>query len=266
MWSQASGIDLSEINRLEREFLIGVDVSLYVSGKKYVPWLYLLKGLVLAKEFESQKWRRSHTRYRDSRRLQHTISTPSMRTTTRSRCHSTMYRAHSTSPLQYIQPHVSTDLAARPHLHVSLPPLPSPNSGLKRSAEDAFTPTPTSFNELPPLKRHTGTALHIPKNRFSVGPSSASSVQPFPAVPEDRPQTLVAAYRVDRPVNVLRVSRFPFVCVKSSSRFPRIFTTIPWLGRLPIQKRNKNRSRERTVYCASNLLRCICRLTSSPLL
>ena len=267
---------------MEREFLMGVDFSLYVSGKKYESWLNLLKGLVLAKESESQKWRRSRTRNRNGRRLQPAVSTPSMRTANRSRCHSTTYRARSTSPLQYIQPHLSTNLTTRPHLHVNLSPSPTPNPGSKRSAADAFSPTSTSFNELPPLKRPTGMTLHIPENGFSVGPSSASpleplqsfakmslsasassphnartasSVQPFPAMHENRPQTLVAAYRVDRPVNVPRVSCFLLVCAKSSSRFPRISTTIPWLGRRPIQKRNKNGSRERLVCGASNLLR-----------
>ncbi|KAI9566960.1 cyclin-domain-containing protein [Boletus coccyginus] len=229
-WSEVSGIDLSEINRMEREFLVGVDFSLYVSGKKYESWLNLLKGLVLAKESESQKWRGSRTRHRNGRRLQ-PVASPAMCATTRSRCHSTTYRARSTSPLQYVQPSVLASATTRPHLRVNLPQSPSPNSGSKRSAADAFSPTSTSFNELPPLKRLSGITLHIPENGFSAGPSSASpleplhsfakmslsassssphnvratsSVQPLPATHENRPQTLVAAYRVDRPVNVPR--------------------------------------------------------------
>lgn len=264
---------------MEREFLMGVDFSLYISGKKYESWLNLLKGLVLAKESDSQKWRRSRTRYRNGRRLQPAVSTPIMRTTARSRYHSTTYRARSTSPLQYIQPKFSTNVTPRPHLHVNPPPSPSPNSGSKRSAADAFSPTSTSFNELPPLKRPTGMTLHIPANGFSAGPSStspleslqsfskmslsassphnartASSVQPFPAMRENRPQTLIAAYRVDRPVNMPQVRCFPFACAKSSPRFSRIFTTILWLGHLSIQKQNKNGSRERLVCGVSNLL------------
>ncbi|KAH0838690.1 cyclin-domain-containing protein [Lanmaoa asiatica] len=227
-WSEVSGIDLSEINRMEREFLMGVDFSLYVSGKKYESWLNLLKGLVLAKESEGQKWRRSRTRYRNGRRLHPAVSTPAMRTA-RPRCHSTTYRARSSSPVQYIQPHLSTNVTTRPHLHVNLPPSPSPNPGSKRSAADAFSPTSASFNELPPLKRPTGMTLHIPENGFPVGPSSASpleplqsfakmslsassssphnartasSAQPLSTMHGSRPQTLIAAYRVDRPVNV----------------------------------------------------------------
>lgn len=266
---------------MEREFLLGVDFSLYVSGKKYESWLNLLKGLVLAKESESQKWRRSRTRYRNGRRLQPVASTPAMRATTRSRCQSTTYRARSTSPLQHIQPPFSASGTTRPRLHINPPPSPSPNPGSKRSAADAFSPTSTSFNELPPLKRPTGMTLHIPEKGFSAGPSSASpleplqsfakmslsasassphhartasSVQPLPAVPENRPQTLVAPYRVDRPVNVPRVCYFPFMCAKSLSCFPRIFTIIPWLGRLPIQRQSKNGSRERLVCGVFNLL------------
>jgi len=207
---------------------MGVDFSLYVSGKKYESWLNLLKGLVLAKETESHKWRRSRTRYRNGRRLQPVASSPAMRTT-RSRCQSTTYRARSSSPVQFFQPGFSTNTATRPRLHVDPPPSPSPNPGSKRSAADAFSPTSTSFNELPPLKRPTGMTLHIPENGFSTGPSTASpleplqsfakmslstssssphnartasSVQPLPATHENRPQTLVAAYHVDRPVNV----------------------------------------------------------------
>lgn len=286
---------------MEREFLVGVDFSLYVSGKKYESWLNLLKGLVLAKESESQKWRGSRTRHRNGRRLQ-PVASSAMCATTRSRCHSTTYRARSTSPLQYVQPSVLASATTRPHLHVNLPQSPSPNSGSKRSAADAFSPTSTSFNELPPLKRLSGITLHIPENGFSAGPSSASpleplhsfakmslsassssphnvrptsSVQPLPATHENRPQTLVAAYRVDRPVNVPRVRCFPFVHARSSFLFLRIFTTIPWLGRLPIPKWNKRGSRGRLVCGVSNLLRRqlrthllrrICRLTSNPLL
>jgi len=114
-------------------------------------------------------------------------------------------------------------------LQLHTPPSPCPNPGSKRSAADAFSPTSMSFNELPPLKRPTGMTLHIPKNAITTGPSSASpleplqsfakmslstsassphntrstsSAQPRPAMHENRPQTLVAAYRADRPVNV----------------------------------------------------------------
>ncbi|KAH7884119.1 cyclin-domain-containing protein [Phlebopus sp. FC_14] len=222
-WSEVSGIELSEINRMEREFLMGVDFSLYVSGKKYESWLNLLKGLVLAKESESRKWRRSRAHYRNARRLQPMSSVPAARTY-RWRCQSMSHnRARSTSPVQYILPR------SLPSHHVTPPkpyPSPSPNPGTKRSATDAFSPTSASFNELPPLKRPTGMTLQIPSSGFPSNPHSASPLEPlqsfakmslsssprnsrpgqsaqqFSTMPANRPQTLVAAYHVDRPVNV----------------------------------------------------------------
>ncbi|KAF9231602.1 cyclin-domain-containing protein [Melanogaster broomeanus] len=212
-WSEVSGIDLSEINRMEREFLLGVDFSLYVSGKKYESWLNLLKGLVLAKESEGRSWRKSRTRHRNGRRVQPTPSTPTTRQNRRWISQSTSSRARSTSPCA---------------IHSSIfSPSPAPNTGSKRSAADAFSPTSTSFNELPPLKRPTGITLQIPANGFPMGPNSTSPLEPLQSfskmslssssphssrsissapslssMPENRPQTLVAAYRVDGPVNV----------------------------------------------------------------
>ncbi|KAF8880915.1 hypothetical protein CPB84DRAFT_260124 [Gymnopilus junonius] len=55
-WSEVSGIELDEINRMEREFLLGVDFNLYVDKVTYESWLNLLKGLVLAKERDCRKW------------------------------------------------------------------------------------------------------------------------------------------------------------------------------------------------------------------
>lgn len=50
-----SGISLDEINRMEREFLLGVDFNLYVDKMTYASWLNLLKGLVLAKERDARR-------------------------------------------------------------------------------------------------------------------------------------------------------------------------------------------------------------------
>jgi len=49
-WSEVSGIELEEINRMEREFLLGVDFNLHVDKPTCEVWLNLLKGLVWAKE------------------------------------------------------------------------------------------------------------------------------------------------------------------------------------------------------------------------
>ncbi|KAJ6602357.1 hypothetical protein B0H10DRAFT_661460 [Mycena sp. CBHHK59/15] len=48
-WSAVSLIPLPEINRMEREFLLGVDYSLFVGERVYGDWLRLLKGLVGAR-------------------------------------------------------------------------------------------------------------------------------------------------------------------------------------------------------------------------
>ncbi|KAI6137202.1 hypothetical protein F5141DRAFT_1193542 [Pisolithus sp. B1] len=199
-WSEVSGIDLSEIHKMEREFLTG--------------------GLVLAKETESRKWRGIRARYsRHGRQSQPMTSVPVARTY-RWRCHSTSHRARSTSPMQPTNPHVSA-------YHVTSPQHePSPSLGTKRSAADAFSPTSVSFKELPPLKRPTGMTLQIPETNYPNCPSSGSSPldslyslakmtlsssphaqrsaqsQPRSNVIEGRPQTLIAAYRADRPVNV----------------------------------------------------------------
>ncbi|KAI5997507.1 hypothetical protein EDD15DRAFT_2410812 [Pisolithus albus] len=180
------------------EFLTAVDFSLHVSGKQYASWLHLLKGLVLAKETESRKWRGSQP-----------MTSMSVARTYRWRCQSTAYRARSTSPMQLTNPPAST---------------------YHRSATDAFSPTSVSFKELPPLKRPTGMTLQIPEtsyhNRRSSGSSPLDSLyslaktsssswphaqrsaqsaqsQPRSRVIEGHPQTLVTAYRADRPVNSL---------------------------------------------------------------
>jgi len=54
-WSEVSGIELEEINRTEREFLLRVDFNLYVDKPTYEAWLNLLKGLVWAKERDCRR-------------------------------------------------------------------------------------------------------------------------------------------------------------------------------------------------------------------
>ncbi|KAI6016865.1 hypothetical protein BKA83DRAFT_4329187 [Pisolithus microcarpus] len=190
------------------EFLTAVDFSLHVSGKQYASWLHLLKGLVLTKETESRKWRGVRARSSRHGRQSQPMTSMSVARTYRWRCQSTSYRARSTSPMRLTNPPAST---------------------YHRSATDAFSPTSVSFKELPPLKRPTGMTLQIPETSYHNCPSSGSSPldslyslakmslssslhaqrsaqsaqsQPRSHVIEGRPQTLVAAYRVDRPVNV----------------------------------------------------------------
>ncbi|KAI6014229.1 hypothetical protein BKA83DRAFT_4350930 [Pisolithus microcarpus] len=190
------------------EFLTAVDFSLHVSGKQYASWLHLLKGLVLTKETESRKWCRVRARSSCHGRQSQPMMSMSVARTYRWRCQSTSYRARSTSPMRL------TNL---------------PASTYHYSATDAFSPTSVSFKELPPLKRPTGMTLQIPETSYHNCPSSGSSPldslyslakmslssslhaqrsvqsaqsQPRSHVIEGHPQTLVAAYRTDRPVNV----------------------------------------------------------------
>ncbi|EGN94199.1 hypothetical protein SERLA73DRAFT_188816 [Serpula lacrymans var. lacrymans S7.3] len=225
-WSEVSGIELTEINKMEREFLVGIDFGLYVDNSTYESWLNLLKGLVMAKERDSRQWRKSRARCRPSRTINPVTSAPPARTY-RLRCHSSSYRARSTSPTESFT--YARTLSSNHHVTVPTSDCsPTPHPGSKRSAADAFSPTSASFHELPPLKRPTGMTLQIPEQRYSGGANSASpleSLQSFakmslssnsphsartvhsahvsPVPPVDTmPHTLVAAYRAERPVNV----------------------------------------------------------------
>ncbi|KAG2126199.1 hypothetical protein BD769DRAFT_1463703 [Suillus cothurnatus] len=196
--SEVSGIELLlKITRMEKE------------------------GLVHAKERECRRWRHTRARHRTPRHTQPMSAAPIR--SYRWRCHSTSHRARSTSPEQPIHPH-----AYPSPYHVTPPnPVVSPclAPGLKRSAADAFSPTSSSFHELPPLKRPTGMTLQIPDTNHPTAPHSASpveSLQSFAKMSlsssssphsvrsaqsnshqgDTLPQTLVAAYRAEGPVNV----------------------------------------------------------------
>ena len=213
---------------MEKEFLMGIDFNLYISKKTYESWMNLLRGLVHAKERECRKWRHSRARHRSPRHSQPMSAAPVR--TYRLRCHTTSHRARSTSPEQPV--HARTFSSS--HHVVQTPPNPvlSPcPPGLKRSAADAFSPTSSSFHELPPLKRPTGMTLQIPETNFptashssspleslqsfskmslsSSSPSrSAQSGQSHQAMLDMRPHTLVAAYSAEGPVNVPEVIFF----------------------------------------------------------
>jgi len=75
-----------EMNRMEREFLIGIEFGLYVDKSTYESWLNLLKGLVWAKDMDSRRWRRTRGAPRASR-LMHPSTAPrnSVRHTHRAR-------------------------------------------------------------------------------------------------------------------------------------------------------------------------------------
>src|SRR6267154_1987792 len=101
-WSEVSGIELTEITRMEKEFLMGINFNLYISKKTYDSWMNLLRGLVHAKARESRKWRHTRTRHRTPRHSQPMSANPAR--TYRWRCHSTSHRARSTSPDQPVHP------------------------------------------------------------------------------------------------------------------------------------------------------------------
>ncbi|KAF8883839.1 cyclin-domain-containing protein [Infundibulicybe gibba] len=182
-WSEVSGIELEEINRMEREFLLGVDFNLYVDKPTYEAWLNLLKGLVMAKERDSRQFRKSRGLVRASK-LSHPNSSTGPSTRTYSTRHrSSSHRARSTSPGQTLRtyPFLSHQ---KPTLHTS-PAVaespssysPTPRSGSKRSAEAAFSPTSAAFSQVP-SKRPIPTSLHIPELApLTAGPHSHSPLE-----------------------------------------------------------------------------------------
>ncbi|KAF8168524.1 cyclin-domain-containing protein [Crassisporium funariophilum] len=203
-WSEVSGIELEEINRMEREFLFGVDFNLYVDKFTYDAWLNLLKGLVMAVERDSKRFHKSRNPVHRSRlataNYHHPSSGgPSSRvytTSSRQRAPSYRHRARSTSPTsrtvscpQNMQaslpppPATSHGPSAASHAHYasSLTSSPTPRSN-KRSAEDAFSPTSATFSQLP-SKRPLSMSLQIPEYRqstyaSSAGPSVGASSNP----------------------------------------------------------------------------------------
>ena len=199
-WSEVSGIDLEEINRMEREFLVGVDFNLYVDKSTYESWLNLLKGLIMAKERDSKHLRKSRGLAHQSRlAATYPSSTgPATRayvSSSRQKPPVYRHRARSTSPtsrtLSYPQP--SHNYVSHPEPLPSLPASsmpytssntsqyisaatasPTPRSGSKRTAQDAFSPTSASFSQLP-NKRPVSMSLQIPEFRQTLSSGSTSS-------------------------------------------------------------------------------------------
>lgn len=218
-WSEVSGINLEEINRMEREFLLGIDFGLYVDKSTYISWLNLLQGLVMAKERDSRQWRRTprarahpHTRpHRPAVHPSHAAPAQRARSSSPSR------------PAYALTAHESHQPVASASADYHTPPRP----GAKRSANDAFSPTPAHSHPAKAPRRPTNLSLEIPQERHhghrsanSISPSeplqhfsklslgaSPSGVKPGSAHPSPAwsstvrqpvaPQTLVSAYRVD---------------------------------------------------------------------
>ncbi|EJF55937.1 hypothetical protein DICSQDRAFT_94236 [Dichomitus squalens LYAD-421 SS1] len=232
-WSEVSGIELGEVNRMEREFLLGLDFDLYVNKATYESWLKFLTGLVMNKEKDSKRWQRA----RCPARASHLHRPPCHRHAHLTPSRAPSHRARSTSPRRASICAVSHPVPAHytpQHTHYAqyTPPPPSyaasPASTdgplrSKRTAADAFSPTSASFSvaQLPPAqvpRRMHGLALDIPQPTAHSRESSASPLEslqsfsklslgaspvdarPSPAWPvrhDEYPRTLVSSYRID---------------------------------------------------------------------
>ncbi|KAG6900560.1 hypothetical protein C0993_008714 [Termitomyces sp. T159_Od127] len=273
-WSEVSGIDLAEINRMEKEFLNGVDFNLYVDKSTYESWLNLLKGLVLAKERDSLHFRRTRSAVRAAKHAHshpHASAGPAARTytySTRSRSSTVhTHRARSTSPSQTRRAATFSSRLPEPE-----PVSPSPayahaplRPGAKRSAAAAFSPTSAAH----PCKRPTPAGLqlqlHIPEYTptasapHSHSPleglqsfetmSLASPAQPqlqeqWAAQPRHAPETLVTPYAVseDRRTAVPQVClRFVLVlCVTDAQQNLYFYT----LACSPMDREEEGRARK----------------------
>ncbi|KAG6909085.1 hypothetical protein DXG01_002066 [Tephrocybe rancida] len=169
-WSEVSGIDLPEINRMEREFLMGVDFNLYVDKATYESWLNLLKGLVMAKERDSRHFKKARTVRTARNSVQHGSSGPAARAYSSSKYRVPTSRARSTSPGQ------TRRAATYSFVPEPVSPTPVPRSGSKRSAAAAFSPTTASYSQLP-SKRPVPTTLQIPE--YSATNSAPHSHSPL---------------------------------------------------------------------------------------
>ncbi|KAH9964592.1 cyclin-domain-containing protein [Russula dissimulans] len=218
-WSEVSGIELMEINKMEREFLAGIDFNLYVDKETYVRWVGLLEGLVMAKERGSRQWRRSRQTPRAA-----TVTRPVAPLTVPSKGRTWSARARSSSPV-----HLSRS-SGSPHYLMNSNPQYSPEITIevesplrsrgKRSAFDAFSPTSAAFDVERPAKRPISLVVEIPQSTAASihTPSPLDSLQSFsklslgssPALSQCNdgaavvasarhlpPQTLIASYRLD---------------------------------------------------------------------
>ncbi|KAL5495789.1 hypothetical protein ACEPAI_1253 [Sanghuangporus weigelae] len=197
-WSEVSGIALEELNKMEREFLLGVNFQLFVDAQTYDSWLNLLKGLVLTKEREFNRWRErrrmrvivpriripdSNNYVRQANQLQRARST--------SPHHPRNYAYAPAYPFTFTVPSSSAahfQASSQSHAQ-SQSAHCSPNRSItsKRTAADAFSPISASFDGVARGgKRPTGLVLDIPAALASASSASgyterAGSVSAHPA-------------------------------------------------------------------------------------
>lgn len=185
-WSEVSGIELQEINKMEREFLRGVAFRLYVNTDTYKAWVNLLEGLVAVKERDQRQWHYSR-RYNTS---SFHAPVPRLSTSSPSAAYATQPRARSSSPLpslkasypftfvapSFTNPFSGSEGAVRSRAR---PPITPPSlPGVKRPAIVAFSP-PSATLQGGPTKRPI--SLNMSLVRPTQGPVSAGSAYPLSA-------------------------------------------------------------------------------------
>ncbi|TFK38782.1 cyclin-domain-containing protein [Crucibulum laeve] len=245
-WSEVSGISLDEINRMEREFLLGVDFNLYVDKSTYESWLNLLKGLVMAKERDSRQYwcdrrggyggaaRRASRTGRVMPAQNHGSVGPSVRSYMRD-ARRESYRARSTSPTSRsyasYQPTSSytnislstTTQQAAPSYHpmpidTTYSPTPTPRSGSKRSAAAAFSPTSASFSVVPHKRagvspqalRVSPQAVYVHSQRTSPSSRRVSPIQAYSQrVSPVQSRRVSPVQRAQRPGITLHIPEVP---------------------------------------------------------
>ncbi|KAF8519417.1 hypothetical protein JB92DRAFT_2828438 [Gautieria morchelliformis] len=176
-----SGIELNEINKMEREFLPGVDFRLYVNTETYKAWVNLLKGLVSVKERDEQQWQYAR---------RHASGVPMLALTPRysaSRVTGHQQRARSSSPLpslkapypfMFVAPASSNPFADVPRTYGESQSYVSARQGAKRPAVIAFSPPSASLPGPPPKQP---ISLDMSILRPTRGPASAGSSYPLSA-------------------------------------------------------------------------------------
>ena len=167
-WSDVSCIPLEEINKMEREILLGIDFSLYVNKTTYDSWLNLLKGLVMTKEKDGNVWKKnSFAHGRSTRSARAPVPSNVWSTSRSTAAYATPtrpYRARSTSPSSQSFRYPFTFTSTTQPISRPMNDYPS-KPGAKRSAEDAFSPTSTAFPPIKAPRRNTpALSLSIPRS------------------------------------------------------------------------------------------------------
>jgi len=229
---------------MEREFLLGIDFNLYVDQDTYESWRDLLKGLVMAKERDRRLWHKpARSQHRpSSMRPSHISPTAPTTRSYSSRYRTPAHRARSTSPsesrsftyaFEFTAPSYSYSSSSNQTLAPpsSVQYSPTPRSGSKRQAMTAFSPTSEAFSDTRPAKRPSSMTLEIPEFAPGRESSSVSPLESFSGMslgssprgiytPQSNnaspawisytntnsgPQTLVTAYRAEKPVDIPQV-------------------------------------------------------------